>query len=112
MVSAEITVAIIQYSPDLASSNFFPFPKMNEHLAGKRFANDEDLKDAVKKWLNNQAATRYEEGIHKLLPRYDKCLNVKGDNMKSRQRYVPKLVYSISVLLLKNILVWRNVLYF
>ena len=38
------------------------------------------------------AATWYKEGIHKLVPRYDKCLN-------SRQRCVPKLVYSVSVLL-------------
>ena len=45
MVSAEIAVAIILYSPDLAPSDFFPFLKM-EYLAGKRFANDEDLKDA------------------------------------------------------------------
>ena len=35
------------YSPDLASSDFFLFPKMKEHLTGKRFANDEDLKNAV-----------------------------------------------------------------
>ena len=34
-----------QYSPDLAPSDVFLFPKMKEHLAGKRFANDEDLKD-------------------------------------------------------------------
>ena len=53
------------------------FPKM-EHLALKRFPNEEDLKDAVVTWLNSQAATWYEEGIHKLVPRY-KCLNVKGD---------------------------------
>ena len=33
-------------------------------------------------WLNNQVATRYEEGIHKLVPMYDKCLNVKGDYME------------------------------
>ena len=36
----------------------------------------------------------------------------KATMWKSRQRYVPKLVYSIFVLLLKNILVWRKVLYF
>ena len=35
------------YSPDLAPSDFFPFPKLKELLAGKRFANDEDLKNAV-----------------------------------------------------------------
>ena len=40
---------------------------------------DEDLKDAVVTWLNSQAATRYDEGIHKLMPRCEKCLNVKGD---------------------------------
>ena len=33
------------YSPDLVSSGFFLFPKM-EQLAGKRFAYDEGLKDA------------------------------------------------------------------
>ena len=60
------------YSPDLAPSDFFLFSKMKEHLAGKRFANDEDLKDAVVTRLNNQAATWYEEGIHKLVPSYDK----------------------------------------
>ena len=34
------------YSPDLASSDFFLLPEMKEHLAGKRFANDEGTKDA------------------------------------------------------------------
>ena len=33
----------------------------------------------------------------------------KANMRKNRKRYVPKLVYSVSVLLLKNILVWRNV---
>ena len=37
----------LPYNSDLASSDFFLFPKMKEHLAGKRFANDEDLKNAV-----------------------------------------------------------------
>ena len=58
MVSAEIAVAIISYIPDLAPSDFFLFPKMKGHLAGKRFANDEHLKDAVVTWLHNQAAKR------------------------------------------------------
>ena len=80
VVSAEIAI-VIPYSPDLSPSDFFLFPKM-EHLAGKHFANDEDLKDAVVTLLNIRAATRYEEGIHKLVPRYEKCLNVKGDFME------------------------------
>ena len=72
MARAERAVAIIQYSPVLALSDFFLFPKMKEHLAGKRFASDEDLKDAVVTRLSNQAVTLYEEGTHKLAPRYDK----------------------------------------
>ena len=71
VVSAGIAVTIIPYSPNLAPSDFFPFPKIKEHLIGKRFANDEDLKDAVITRLNNQAATWYEQGIHKLVLRYD-----------------------------------------
>lgn len=67
------------YSPDLAPSDFYLFSKMKEHLAGKRFTDDEDLQHAVMDWLNSQAAVWYEEGISKLVSRYDKCLNVQGD---------------------------------
>ena len=37
-----------------------------------------DLKDAVQKWLTSQVAAFYEEGIQKLVPHYDKCLNNGG----------------------------------
>ena len=36
-------------------------------LGDKRY--DDDLKDAVQKWLTSQATTFYEEGIQKLVPR-------------------------------------------
>jgi len=49
-------------------------------LGGKRF--DDDLKDAVQKWLTSQVATFYEEGIQKLVPRYDKSLNNGGKYVK------------------------------
>ena len=65
----------------------------------------------IKAWRLLSATT-----WHKQVPRYDKCLNVKGNYCmwKSRQRYMLKLKYSVSVLLLllKNILVWPNVIYF
>ena len=35
------------YSLDLAPLEFFLFLKMKENLAGKRFTNDEDLRNAV-----------------------------------------------------------------
>ena len=46
-------------SLDLVPSDFFMFPKMKEHLAGKRFAKDENLKNA-------STATWCEEVVHKL----------------------------------------------
>jgi len=32
--------------------------------------------DGVNNWLHNLAATFFEEGLQKLVSRYDKCLNV------------------------------------
>ena len=67
------------YSPDLAPSDFHLFLHLKKFLGGKRFDDDDDLKDAVQKWLTSQAATFYEEGIQKLVPRYDKCLSNGGE---------------------------------
>ena len=96
MVSAEIAVAMTvhpPHSPNQSPSDFFLLPKMKEQLSGKRFANDEDLKDAVVTWLNSQAATLYSKGIHKLVPRYDKCLNVKGDYVEKQTKICAKTLY-------------------
>jgi histone-lysine N-methyltransferase SETMAR len=44
------------YSSDLAPSDFHLFPKLKEFLGGRRFKSDEEMKDAVKEWLNGLAA--------------------------------------------------------
>ncbi|GFV57908.1 histone-lysine N-methyltransferase SETMAR [Trichonephila clavipes] len=62
------------YSPDLAPSDFHLFLHLKSFLAGKHFNNDKELKENVSNWLKTQAATFYEEGIEKLVPRYDTCL--------------------------------------
>ena len=41
----------------------------------------------MKTWRMLSVATWYEEGIHKLVPNYDKCLNAKGDYMDNRTHY-------------------------
>jgi histone-lysine N-methyltransferase SETMAR len=43
-------------SPDLASSDFYLFPKMKEHLRGQLFHSNEDVQNEVKKWLRAQDA--------------------------------------------------------
>lgn len=67
------------YSPDLAPSDFHLFPELKTRLGGKRFQTNEDLQTNVKDYLNSLAATFFEEGIEKLVHRYDKCLNLFGD---------------------------------
>ena len=68
-----------QYSPDLVASDFHVFLHLKKFLDSKRFDDDSDLKDAVQKWLTSQAAAFCEDGIQKLVPRYDKCLNNGGE---------------------------------
>ncbi|GFU36467.1 histone-lysine N-methyltransferase SETMAR [Trichonephila clavipes] len=64
--------------PDLIPSDFHLFLHLKSFLAGKHFNNDKELKENVSNWLKTQAATFYEEGIEKLVPRYDTCLQNFG----------------------------------
>jgi hypothetical protein len=43
-------------------------------LGGRRFHDDNEVKEAVNTWMASQAASFYDAGIQKLVPRY-KCLN-------------------------------------
>jgi hypothetical protein len=52
---------------------------LKEFVGGRRFKSEEEVKDAVKEWLNGLQAEVYDEGIQKLVTRYDRCLNVGGD---------------------------------
>jgi transposase len=67
------------YSPDLAPINYHLLTKMKVWLATQRFHTNEELIDGVKNWLHNLAASFFEEGLQKLVSRYDKCLNVDGN---------------------------------
>ena len=63
----------------MASSDYHLFLHLKKFLDGKRFDDDDDLEDAVQKWLTSQAATFYEESTQELVPRFDKCLSNGGE---------------------------------
>lgn len=67
------------YSPDLAPSDFHLFRYLKNHLGGKRYDDDEEVKTAVNSWLSEQASNFFEEGFQNLILRYDKCLNKQGN---------------------------------
>jgi len=48
-------------------------------LATQRFHTNEELMDWVNIWLHNLAAPFFDEGLQKLVSRYNKCLNVDGN---------------------------------
>lgn len=67
------------YSPDLAPSDYHMFLHLKKHLGGQRHDDDDGLKATVLQWLLSQAADFYDDGVQKLVARYDKCLNIGGN---------------------------------
>jgi histone-lysine N-methyltransferase SETMAR len=67
------------YSMDLAPSSYHLLTKMKVWLATQRLHTNEELMDVVNNWLHNLAAPFFDEGLQKLVSRYDKCLNVDGN---------------------------------
>ncbi|GBM41631.1 hypothetical protein AVEN_198382-1 [Araneus ventricosus] len=50
------------YSQDLVHSDYFPFPKLTEHLSGTRYSSDSDMKTSVDNWLNGHGRDFYKPG--------------------------------------------------
>jgi transposase len=50
------------YSPDLAPSDYFLFRVMKKFLRGKRFSSDEDVKEAVTTWFEEQSKVFFPWG--------------------------------------------------
>ena len=67
------------YSPDLAPSDFFLFPKMKEAIKGVRHATTEAAKKAAREWLAAQLPEFYRNGLERWRHRMEKCLSVDGD---------------------------------
>ena len=66
------------YSLDLAPSNYHIFSPLKEVLCGRRFTSDEEVKEAVHTWLQEQPRN-FSAGIQKLVERYNKCIVLQGD---------------------------------
>ncbi|GBM02173.1 Mariner Mos1 transposase [Araneus ventricosus] len=67
------------YSPDLAPSDYHLFLNLKREFGGRRFDSDDDAKNGVQQWLSSLAASFFQEGIDKLVSRYNKCLNNGGN---------------------------------
>ncbi|GBN11441.1 hypothetical protein AVEN_193276-1 [Araneus ventricosus] len=69
----------LSYSPDLAPSDCPFFLNLKRDFRGRIFDSDDDAENGVLQWLSSLAASFFEEGIDKLVSRYEECLN-NGSN--------------------------------
>jgi len=66
------------YSPDLTPSNFHLFLHLKKHLAGKKFNDDDEVQEVMRRF-NGLAADFCDSEIQKLVPRLNKCLDNAGN---------------------------------
>lgn len=67
------------YSPDLAPSDFYLFPRLKERLRGKKFEDDSEVMAAVEAFWEGQEKEFFSKGILGLEKRWTKCIDLLGD---------------------------------
>ena len=65
------------YSPDMAPSDFYLFPKLKSNLRGTQFGSNEGIIAAVNEYLEDQEKDFYLEGLE-VEQRWTKCIALKG----------------------------------
>jgi histone-lysine N-methyltransferase SETMAR len=70
------------YSPDLAPSDFYLFPKLKLFLAGQRFSSNQEAIAAVEGYFADPTKNHYRDRIVALERRWNKCISLKGDYVK------------------------------
>jgi histone-lysine N-methyltransferase SETMAR len=67
------------YSPDLAPSNFYLFPKLKLFLAGQRFSSNQKAIAAVEGYFADLTNNHYRDGVMAMEHRWNKRISLKGD---------------------------------
>ena len=67
------------YSPDLATCDFWLFPKLKENLRGSRFEKIEEMKEAVTRVVDTFTLEDFQGAFQKLVERYNKCITAREE---------------------------------
>ena len=62
-----------------APSDFHLFGPLKDTLRGTRFEDDESVIRAVRTWLREQETSWYRDGMHSLVSRWRKAVDLDGD---------------------------------
>jgi len=71
------------YIPDLAPSDFYRFGPLKDALRGTRLEDDANVIRAVRTWLREQETSWNREGMHALVSRWPKAVDVDGDYVEN-----------------------------
>ena len=80
------------YSPDLASANFFLFPRLKATIKGARFADVNAIKDGVTAVLRSISQEAFADCFRKMYERCQTCV-VAGVTIFKNNKEIEKLVF-------------------
>jgi len=66
-------------APDLAPSDYHLFMHLKKWISSQSFEDDDRPKTDVTTWFKSLAADFFDTEIRKLVPRHQKCVEVRGD---------------------------------
>lgn len=66
------------YSPDLAPSDFWLFKHLKTHLKGKRYADNDELREAVTNFFSSKQVDFFKKAFDELIVRWRKCVEQNG----------------------------------
>jgi hypothetical protein len=55
------------------------FGPLKEALGGKKFSTDDEIKEAVHRWLHSQSGEFFSRGIQALMKHWHTCIEHGGD---------------------------------
>ena len=67
------------YSPDLAPCDFFLFPRLKKHLAGRKYQTRKNLGSAIFQCLNSIPRKDYENAFENWIKRLKLCVSHGGE---------------------------------
>ena len=67
------------YSADLSPSDWYWFLSLDNHLRGKEVGNDEEVQSALDNCFASKTKDFYHHGIHQLLSRWEKVIELHGN---------------------------------
>ena len=67
------------YSPNLPLTDYYLFRSLLNHMRDVTFNNEEDLKNWLNKFFNTRSGDFWQNGIDKLIERWEKVVNSNGE---------------------------------